>query len=204
MPRPERGIAAFDFDGTLTTSDTLVGYLRSAAGTGALVTAVVRSAPLLLVAAVRDGSRDAAKGAVLRHVLAGRSEQWLRELGERYAHAIVTHRIRSGMLERIEWHREREHAVVIVSASPTLYLDAVGRMLGVDAVLATELEVGPDGSLTGEILGSNVRRGEKVRRLDAWLAGERAEIWAYGDSTGDRELLTRADHPMRVPMRVQR
>jgi phosphoserine phosphatase len=69
--------------------------------------------------------------------------------------------------------------------------------LGLDAVIATELEVGPDGALTGEIVGANVRRAEKVRRLEAWLGGD-AEIWAYGDSTGDRELLERADHPLRV------
>jgi phosphoserine phosphatase len=27
-----------------------------------------------------------------------------------------------------------------------------------------------------------------------WLAGDDTELWAYGDSAGDRELLAEADH----------
>ncbi len=192
-----RGVAAFDFDGTLTTSDTLVPFLRAVVGTRDLALAAISNAPRFALAVMNDRWRDAAKAALFRRVLAGRSEAGLRTLGERYADSIVTHRLRSGMPERIEWHRKQGHEIVIVSASPTLYLDAVGSRLGLDAVIATELEVGPDGSLTGEIVGANVRRAEKVRGLEAWLGGA-AEIWAYGDSTGDRELLERADHAMRV------
>ena len=49
--------------------------------------------------------------------------------------------------------------------------------------------------------GANFRRAEKVRRLEEWLTAhglERAVVWAYGDSDGDRELLAPADHPMLV------
>jgi phosphoserine phosphatase len=46
-----------------------------------------------------------------------------------------------------------------------------------------------------------VRRAEKVRRLDDWLGGGPATVWAYGDSTGDRELFERADHAVRVDRR---
>ncbi|MSO79810.1 MAG: HAD-IB family hydrolase [Acidimicrobiia bacterium] len=194
---PVRRVAAFDFDRTLTTSDTLVPFLRAVVGTRDLALAAIINAPRFALAMLNDRCRDAAKAAVFRRVLAGRAEAGLRTFGERYADAIVTHRLRSGMPERIEWHRGQGHEIVIVSASPTLYLDAVGRRLGLDAVIATELEVGSDGCLTGEIVGANVRRAEKVRRLEAWLGGD-AEIWAYGDSTGDRELLERADHAMRI------
>ncbi len=192
-----RRVAAFDFDGTLTTSDTLVPFLRAVVGNRDLALAAIVNAPRFALAVISDRSRDAAKAALFRRVLAGRSAAAVRTLGERYADSIVTHRLRSGMPERIEWHRDQGHEIVIVSASLTLYLDAVGRRLGLDAVIATELEVGPDGALTGEIVGANVRRAEKVRRLEAWLGGD-AEIWAYGDSTGDRELLERADHSMRI------
>ena len=192
-----RRVAAFDFDGTLTTSDTLVPFLRAVVGNRDLALAAIVNAPRFALAVISDRSLDAAKAALFRRVLAGRSAAAVRTLGERYADSIVTHRLRSGMPERIEWHRDQGHEIVIVSASLTLYLDAVGRRLGLDAVIATELEVGPDGALTGEIVGANVRRAEKVRRLEAWLGGD-AEIWAYGDSTGDRELLERADHSMRI------
>jgi phosphatidylglycerophosphatase C len=79
-----------------------------------------------------------------------------------------------------------------------VYLDPIAELLGADAVLATALEVDTDGRCTGEIAGANVRGLEKVHRLDEWLAGRDVVIHAYGDSSGDDELLARADHGIRV------
>ena len=64
--------------------------------------------------------------------------------------------------------------------------------------------VGDDGELTGELARPNVRGPEKVKRLDEWLEGDRqpAFVWAYGDSTGDRELLARADQGITVGRRA--
>jgi phosphatidylglycerophosphatase C len=92
---------------------------------------------------------------------------------------------------------------VIVSASFTSYLDLITAQLGFAAVLATELAVGDDGRLTGELARPNVRGPEKVRRLDEWLAATASDdrpafVWAYGDSSGDRELLARADQGVSV------
>jgi phosphatidylglycerophosphatase C len=75
-----------------------------------------------------------------------------------------------------------------------VYLGPLGRRLGADAVLATSLEIGDDGHLTGGLEGANVRGAEKVRRLGQWLGHDTCELWAYGDSEGDRELLAAADH----------
>jgi HAD superfamily hydrolase (TIGR01490 family) len=194
---PTRQVAAFDFDGTLTIGDTLIPFLRQISGSPAFTRAVVANAPVLFSALLSDARRDAAKIAMFQRLLRGRDEQQVRDAGSHYADNIVARRLRAGMLERLESHRNDGHEVVIVSASPTIYLDAVGERLGVDAVLATRLAVAPDGRLTGDLVGVNVRRAEKVRRLEEWLDGP-AEIWAYGDSTGDRELLERADHPTRV------
>ena len=90
-----------------------------------------------------------------------------------------------------------------MSASFTVYLLPLARQLGVDGVLGTELAVGDDGLLTGALANANCRGAEKVRRLHAWLRerhGDRAnvELWAYGDSPGDRELLADADHAVWV------
>jgi phosphatidylglycerophosphatase C len=90
---------------------------------------------------------------------------------------------------------------VIVSASLGAYLRPIAEQLRFDAVLCTELEVGTDGVLTGRMDGPNVRGLEKARRLDHFLDGRPAAVWAYGDSSGDRELWARADHAVRVTRR---
>jgi len=143
------------------------------------------------------GDRDAAKVALVGRLLRGVSADELAAQGERYA-SHLARRLRPDMVERLEWHRGQGHEIVIVSASLAVYLEPLGRDLGATAMLATGLEVGPDGRLTGRLQGANVRGPEKVARLKAFLAGETCELWAYGDSTGDRELLALADHPYRI------
>ena len=111
--------------------------------------------------------------------------------------------LRPDTLARLRWHQDAAHEVVLVSASFTVYLLPLARQLGVDGVLGTELAVGDDGLLTGALANANCRGAEKVRRLHAWLRerhGDRTnvELWAYGDSPGDRELLADADHAVWV------
>jgi phosphatidylglycerophosphatase C len=102
------------------------------------------------------------------------------------------------MLDRLRHHRDEGHEIVVVSASLDVYLRPLVPRLGVDHVIACTLEADPRSVLTGELVGGNVRGPEKVRRLDAWLGDDAVELWAYGDSSGDDELLARADHPTRV------
>lgn len=193
-----RRVAAFDFDGTLTKADTFVPFVREIVGMPRFTLAALLTAPRFVGAVVDDGRRNAAKEAFLRRTLRGREERAVRELGARYAQRLAFGRLRADTVIRLIEHRNNGDDVVIVSASPSLYVGLVGERLGVTAVLATELEVRADGRLTGEIAGENCRRAEKVRRLEEWLAGDAVELWAYGDSKGDTELLARADHPTRV------
>ena len=108
-------------------------------------------------------------------------------------------RLRPEMVDQITWHRESGHELVLVSASLGAYLRPFARDHGFDHVIAVELEVGESGHLTGAMAGPNVRGPEKAVRLRSWLDGEEPELlWAYGNSSGDRELLELADVPVWV------
>lgn len=196
-----RTVAAFDFDGTLSSRDNVVPYLRAACGTGAVARAGAAAAPALLAARKDPAQRDVAKAIVVERLLTGRTEASLRDLGGRFARLVVARYLHPQVVERLDAHREAGHEVVLVSASLTLYLDAVADLLGVPTVLATAVAVGADGRVTGALAGPNVRGPEKVRRLEGWLGGDDARIYAYGDSSGDDELLARADHGVRVDRR---
>jgi phosphatidylglycerophosphatase C len=195
---PERVVAAFDFDKTVSTRDNVMPFLRAAVGARRLLWAVLRTSPRLVAAALSDRRRDHAKAALVRRTLSGYDPEHLADVATHFADDVVARHLRADVVERIEWHRRQGHEVVLVSASLAPYLELIGTELGVDATLATELAVGDDGRLTGELAGPNVRGPEKVRRLDDWLGGRPAFVWAYGDSSGDRELFARADQPVRV------
>lgn len=194
---PDRVVAAFDFDKTVSTRDNVVPFLRAAVGSRRLAWALARTSPRLVAAALDDHKRNAAKAALVHRTLTGYDAARLDEIATAFADDVVDRHLRPDVVTRVEWHRRQGHELVLVSASLAPYLDVIGARLGFDAVIATELAVN-DGRLTGELAGANVRGAEKVERLDAWLGDRPAFVWAYGDSAGDRELLARADHPVSV------
>lgn len=197
-PESPRRLAAFDFDGTLTRRDTLVPFLVFACGRRAVTMAVSNVAPGVVRARLARTDtiahpRDRAKEALLAQLMCGREAAWLEDAGRCYAE-LLPYRLRPEMMRQLQWHQDRGHEVVIVSASLLAYLEPFAPEHGVDHVIAVGLEEDADGVLTGNLTGPNVRGPEKENRLRAWLAGEPPEtMWAYGNSSGDRELLAMAD-----------
>jgi len=216
-------VAAFDFDGTLTSGGSVWQFLTAVRGRPRVLAAGVLLSPLMVRAALFGGrASDVAKEALFRVTLAGLDAAEIERRAEDFGLAHYARRQRTQMRARLEWHRHQGHELVIVSASPEYYVQAVGRELGVDAVVATRLAVDDQGLLTGRFDGANCRGQEKLARLEQWLetshlddhdgegapAGgarphtasgpgghgdERPFLWAYGNSAGDRALLRAAD-----------
>ncbi len=194
----KRNIAVFDFDGTITKRDTLAPFLLKFAGTARFLSSALRHAPGMVSAAIGVGDRDAAKEKYLISLIGGRSESDLIDAGIEYAGLVLREeRFNAAVIERLAWHRAEGHEVVVISASLNVYIQSIAAALGATKAFGTEIEV-EAGLLTGRLQGGNVRAGNKVQRLDEWLSGDSSEIWAYGDSSGDDELLERSDHPHRV------
>lgn len=195
---PGRRIAAFDFDGTLTHRDTVVPFLVAAFGRPAVARAVAEVAPIAADARFGRGRagahpRDVTKAALLRRLAAGRPADWFAERGRRFADTLEQ-RLRPEMMEQALWHRTEGHELVLVSASLATYLVPFAEAHGFDHVIAVELARDAGGVLTGELDGPNVRGPEKATRFQSWLDGEEPDVlWAYGNSSGDAELLALAD-----------
>ena len=202
--RPPRPLAAFDLDGTLTHRDTLLPFLLRAIGHGRTYRAIAAcSLPLARAAALGGPHRDRAKVAVLQKTLRGLPLSGLADAAESFADHVVARGLRPDLRTRVDWHREQGHELVLVSASPELYVAPIGRRLGFDAVLATRLEVDADGRLTGRLEGPNCRGPEKVARLRQWRGDALALTYAYGDSAGDREMLALAAEVVRISRRFR-
>lgn len=209
-PRPERVgstarmgvvVAAFDVDGTLTVRDCVVPFLTRISGGKARLIAGLARRPAAAAGALVQRDRDRLKAAATRAALAGRPLDRVSDEALAFAGMVATSWMRPDTVARLGWHRRQGHRVVLVSASYELYVAPLAASLGADAALATRLGVASDGTLTGALDGPNCRAEEKVARLRAWqlAAGATgAELWAYGDSSGDDALLAAADHAVRV------
>jgi len=189
-------VAAFDFDGTLTTGGSVFGFLSAVSGRRAVVSASVILAPGLAHAALVSGTvADRTKELLFERVLAGVPVDRAERVAETFAARHLARHLRATVQRRFDWHRARGDRVVIVSASPELYVRVAGERLGADGVVATRLAVGGD-ALTGRYQGLNCRGAEKLRRLRQWIdesADEPERVWAYGNSRGDLRMLVAAD-----------
>jgi phosphatidylglycerophosphatase C len=189
-------VAAFDFDGTLIRGGSVFGFLCEVSGRRKALLAATSILPRIAGAAVVGGeTADRTKERLFQKVLAGVEPGHLDRVTHVYTERLLE-RVRADVAARLEWHRDRGDAVLVVSASPEVYVGLVSRRLGADGVLATRLAVGDDGRLTGRYDGANCRGEEKLRRLRRWI--ERSgitspRVWAYGNSRGDLSMLDAAD-----------
>jgi phosphatidylglycerophosphatase C len=190
-------LAAFDFDGTITEGGSVVGFLSAVAGRRTVLSATAALAPRLAHAALTGGEvADHNQELLFVRTLSGVRLERAEGVAEAFGRDHLDRHVRSDVRRRLDWHLGRGDRVVIVSASPELYVRAAGDLLGVDGVVATGLAVDDDGQLTGRYRGANCRGEEKVRRLRAWIdeAGATPDkLWAYGNSRGDLRMLRAAD-----------
>ncbi|MBV1774209.1 HAD-IB family hydrolase [Burkholderiaceae bacterium DAT-1] len=191
---PPYTLAAFDFDGTITTGDSLQVFLRELSGWHGLIGGALQSSPWLCLAFLKIISRHSAKEQLLGAMLKGRSYADLDAAAKQFAEGTLESMVRPEMRERIRWHQNQGHRVVLVSASPSLYLRYWAARHGFETVLSTEMEW-QNGVFTGNLAGRNCWGPEKVSRLAAWWGDHPpAVLHAYGDTRGDREMIARADH----------
>jgi HAD superfamily hydrolase (TIGR01490 family) len=196
-----RTVAVFDFDGTITRRDSTLAFCLAAVPRPRLLLGTARVSPQLAAYRFRLLPNWAVKEAVLRAFFAGAAEEALRARAAAWAVRDLPRLVRPAAADRLRWHQEQGHRVVIASASLELFLEPWARSAGIDDVVATRLEV-RGGLLTGRLDGGNCYGQAKLDRVRDLLGGlDGTEIYAYGDSRGDREVLAAAGHAFYRPFR---
>ena len=200
----KKKIYCFDFDGTLTTSDTLLEFIKYAKGRGRFLLVFLMYSPLLVLMKLHLYPNWKAKQQIFAHLFAGMRIEKFDALCRGFAEESQ-HLLRPKGITLMHEALVAGAQVFIVSASIDNWVRPffdIRNLKGVQ-VLGTQIEV-EDGKLTGNFKSNNCYGKEKVHRIaEALKSFERSEyeIEAFGDSRGDKEMLAFADKGHFKPFR---
>lgn len=193
-------ISLFDFDGTITTNDSLIRFIRFVVGDAKFLWGMILLSPMLVTYKLKLIPNYKAKQMMLSYFFKGMNEHKFQKVAEIYSLEHIDTILRPKAMEKIEWHKEQGHKVVIVSASIECWLKPWCDKNGLD-LIATKIQI-KDGIVTGKLLSKNCYGIEKVNRINkAYNLSNYSYIYAYGDSPGDKELLNLADENFYKPFR---
>lgn len=200
----KKKLYCFDFDGTLTTSDTLLEFIKYAKGRGRFLMVFLMYSPLLVLMKLHLYPNWKAKQQIFAHLFAGMRIEKFDALCRSFAEESQ-HLLRPKGITLMHEALVAGAQVFIVSASIDNWVRPffdIRNLKGVQ-VLGTQIEV-EDGKLTGRFKSNNCYGKEKVHRIAEVLKSfERSEyeIEAFGDSRGDKEMLAFADKGHFKPFR---
>ena len=184
----KKKIAFFDFDGTITTKDTFLEFIKFSKGTFAFYLGFLLNSPYIVAFKLKIISNQKAKEKVLRFFFRGTDVDEFKKLCERFSEQRLPALIRTKALNEIDRLRHENYFIVIVSASPQNWIKHWADKIGVE-LIASCLEV-KDRKITGRLEGRNCHGQEKVRRItQKYIMNEFEQIYAYGDTKGDLPML---------------
>jgi phosphatidylglycerophosphatase C len=196
---PKPWIALFDLDGTLTWRDTLLPFLVGFVRRRPHRVFGLWRLPWALVRYWQDRERGALKSSVIRMLMRGEQRSVLDAWALRFVAELKSkHRYRPLALAVVEAHRAAGDHLVLLSASPDLYVPQIGQSLGFERTLCTEIQWQGE-RLDGRLKTPN-RRGEEKLRCLAWLREQYpgSPVIAYGNSASDLDHLRHADRALLV------
>jgi phosphatidylglycerophosphatase C len=155
--------------------------------------------PAVLGYALGGRDRGLLKSRAIRAVMAGEARTRIGDWAERFVADLEPRgAFRAGGLAALEAHRRAGDRLVLLSASPDLYVPLIGRLLGFERTLCTEIRWDGD-RLDGALRTPNRRGAEKVRCLEQLrLDYPLAPVTAYGNSSSDIPHLAIAERALLV------
>ena len=154
--------ALFDFDGTLIRGDSIILFMRYLWRRKlCTVFDIARFTVAGGLFTLRLASPKRAKEMALRF-LKGRSRAEYMQYANDFCETVLKPRLFPQGIEAIQTHQAAGEPVLIITASPTFYLEPLKQILGLDAVLGTQFATDGQSRFTGHIVGINCRGDEKT------------------------------------------
>ncbi|WP_434633449.1 HAD family hydrolase [Chromobacterium sp. CV08] len=201
----KRRLALFDLDHTLIAGDSDFEWPRFLIKRGILDAAQYDERNSYFYSQYQNGTLD--MNEYLAFILAPLTRFSRHQLDELHADYLENHikpLIPNKARERLAAHRAEGDEIVIITATNRFITGPIARELGVEHLIAIELEEDAAGNFTGRPTGVLSFKEGKITRIEQWLA-ERGESWDsygesffYSDSHNDLPLMKLVDHPVAV------
>ncbi|MFB0824142.1 HAD family hydrolase [Chromobacterium violaceum] len=201
----KRRLALFDLDHTLIAGDSDFEWPRFLIKRGILDAGQYDERNSYFYRQYQNGTLD--MNEYLAFILAPLTRFSRHQLDELHADYLENHikpLIPNKARERLAAHRAEGDQIVIITATNRFITGPIARELGVEHLIAIELEQDADGNYTGLPTGVLSFKEGKITRIEQWLA-ERGESWDsyaesffYSDSHNDLPLMKLVDNPVAV------
>ncbi|MGH7201894.1 MAG: HAD-IB family hydrolase, partial [Planctomycetaceae bacterium] len=198
-------IAVFDLDGTLLRSDSFLAFLMTFSVRFRQRRKLVRLPLWVAAYLLRLVSAQRAKQGLLEYFLGGEPSERIAEHAEWFCEVWLPSRLHPLGIELLRRHQAAGHRVILLSASPDLYVPAIGRALGIEETICTRVR-SAEGRCLGVLDGLNCKGEAKLAALKDHLACDEAppESFAYGDSAHDLPVLMWARQGVLIRRRTLR
>lgn len=185
-------IAFFDMDGTITNRDSLIHFIIYSHGYRQLVIGILLNIHYLTAYKLGFYPNHKAKERFISHFFGGWGMEKFHDVAAKYSARELDKIIRPQAIEKIMWHQRQGHKTVVVSASIDSWLSKWCETHGLE-LISTQLQF-DNGKITGRFATKNCHGIEKERRIkEKYDLSEYDYVYAYGDSSGDREMLQLAN-----------
>lgn len=202
-PAPSPRVAAFfDLDKTIIATSSAFAFGREFMHNGlisyldALQLSLAKSSYMVIGQSSEkmDSTRDQ-----LTNLVAGWSVDEVGRIASEAMHSVVTPAIYAEARELITFHQSAGHDVIIISASASQLVEPIAKELGIDQVVATELEV-VDGRFTGEVdfYCKGPAKADAIMAMAESHGYDLAASFAYSDSATDIPMLEQVGNPVAV------
>ena len=189
----KQGLALFDFDGTITSKDSLLEFIKFSVGKSKFAMVMGLFSPLIFYYIFIKKDGEIAKQKVLSFLYKGKSEAELKALGKTFAEKIIPGILMQKAMDEIQKFKQLGYRIVVISASLEIWLKPWTDSLGVE-LICTKMKFDQE-KFTGSFATANCNGNEKVNRIKSLLRLEDYHpIYAYGNSSGDRPMLALADY----------
>lgn len=187
-------LALFDFDGTITNSDTLSGFLLFYVGKKRYYyTKYLRLFHQYAAYYLGLSGYEKLKRNMIKQSLKDEKFLKINMRAKEFYEEKIKNDIKKSALLTLDYHKKSGDKVVVVSASLEILLQYFCKDHGFD-LIANILSF-PEGICNGNINGRDCNGKEKVKRInDKYNLSEYNKIYAYGDSKFDLPMLEIADY----------